>query len=255
MRHSALPARTQPAWRPPCERPEPSSNGQHHPPQTAADERRRLARELHDGVIQEVLAAGLTIDWCLAEVPAGSPVHVRLQHAQQLTSSVLRQLRSSLLILREGAAKDEDLPAMLNGLMTSNAAQHLDLSVHVAGPPVPLQAAVRQALHRVASECLFNAAVHARACRAVVRLTYSTGLLALCVADDGQGEPETLQKIIRGEVPGIGGGYHIGLTDIAAAVAELGGRLAVTRSDLGGIAVEVQLSLSQRRNAGGGGCG
>ena len=41
----------------------------------AEHERHRLARDLHDGAIQEVLAAGLAIDLCLADTPAGSPMH------------------------------------------------------------------------------------------------------------------------------------------------------------------------------------
>src|SRR5215467_9661257 len=82
--------------------------------QTAELERRRLARELHDGAIQEVLAAGLAIDLCLADVPAGSPMRARLEDARRLTASALRRLRSSLQSLREGAnTPDEELPDLL----------------------------------------------------------------------------------------------------------------------------------------------
>ena len=52
----------------------------------AEHERHRLARELHDGPIQEVLAAGLAIDLCLAELPAGSPMHGSLEQAKKLTA-------------------------------------------------------------------------------------------------------------------------------------------------------------------------
>src|SRR5215831_8880858 len=71
-------------------------------PQAAELERRRLARELHDGAIQEILAAGLAIDLCLADTPAESPVRARLEDARRLTASALRRLRSSLQSLREG---------------------------------------------------------------------------------------------------------------------------------------------------------
>src|SRR6516162_7140771 len=69
----------------------------------AGHERHRLARELHDGAIQEVLAAGLAIDSCLADLPPGSPVHARLEYAKQLTATAVRRLRSSLHNLRDGA--------------------------------------------------------------------------------------------------------------------------------------------------------
>jgi signal transduction histidine kinase len=212
--------------------------------QIAEHERHCLARELHDGAIQEILAAGLAIDLCLADVPSGSPLHVSLEQAKRLTATAVRRLRSSLQSLREDADaqdEDEDLSDMLRPLTARHRADQLDVSVEVAGPPVPLTAAVRRSLFQVASECVFNAAVHGRAHRAVIRLSYGRGVLALCVADDGCGKPKTLRKIIRGEMPGTGGGYHVGLADIATRAEEMGWTLRADRSDLGGIAVQVVL--------------
>jgi signal transduction histidine kinase len=212
--------------------------------QIAEHERHRLARELHDGAIQDVLAAGLAIDLCLSDVPPGSPLHARLEQAKRLTATAVRQLRSSLQSLREGAdAQDEDLPDMLGRLTARHGADQLDVSVEVTGPSAPLPAAVRRSLFQVASECVFNAAVHGRARRAVIRLSYGRGIVSLCVADDGCGKPETLRKIIRGEVPGTGGGYHLGLADIATRAEEMGWTLRADRSDLGGIAVQVLLPM------------
>ena len=210
--------------------------------QVAELERRRLASELHDGAIQEVLAAGLAIDSCLADVAAGSPLRARLEDAKRLTAQALRRLRSSLQSLREGAnAADEELPDLLRRLVTRHPAGRLDVSVEVAGPPLPLPPAVRWSLFHVASECVFNAAVHGGARRAAIRLSYGCEGVALCVADDGRGKLTTLRKIIRGEVPGMGGGYHTGLADIAARAEEMGWTLRADRSDLGGIAIRVLL--------------
>jgi len=210
------------------------------PSQLAEPVRHRLARELHDGPVQQVLAAGLAIDSCLADLPAGSPMHGRLELARQLTTAALHRLRSSLQSLREGAtAADEELPDRLRRLNAGHAAHQLDVSVEVTGAPVPLAATVRRSLFQTASECLFNAAVHGEARRAVIRLSYHPGVVTLCVADDGHGKPKTLRKIIRGEVPGAGGGYHMGLADIAAQAEEMGWTLRADRSDLGGIAVQV----------------
>jgi len=210
----------------------------------AAHERRRLARELHDGAIQEVLAAGLAIDLCLADMPAQSPLRASLEDARRLTASALRRLRSSLRSLREGAnLPDEELPDMLRRFQARHPADQLDIGVEVTGPPVPLAAVVRQSLFQVASECVFNAVVHGRARRVVIRLSYGRGAVALCVADNGCGKPKTLRKIIEGEVPGTGGGYHVGLADIAARAEEMGWTLRADRSDLGGVAVKVLLAV------------
>jgi len=209
--------------------------------QMVADhERHQLARELHDGPIQEVLAAGLAIDLCLADVTPGTPLHARLEDARQLTATAVRRLRSLLQDVREGAdTHDQDLPEMLRRLEGQHPVRRLDVSVEVAGPPVPLAPRVGRVLFQVASECVFNAALHGGARRAVIRLSYGRGVISLCVADDGRGKPQTLRKVIRGEVPGTGGGYHLGLSDIAASAEEMGWTLRADRSDLGGVAVQV----------------
>jgi signal transduction histidine kinase len=210
----------------------------------ADHERRRLASDLHDGAIQEVLAAGLAIDLCLADAPAGSPTRARLEDAKRLTAAAVRRLRSSLQNLREGTTvPDQELPDMLLRLKARHPAHELDVSVEVAGPRVPLPTAVRQSLFQMASECVFNAAIHGRARRAIIRLSYGCEVIALCVADDGHGNPKMLRKIIRGEVPGTGGGYHLGLADIAARAEEMGWTLRADWSDLGGIAIRVSLPV------------
>ena len=214
------------------------------PRQVAERERHQMAMELHDGPIQEVLAAGLAIDLCLADTPAGSPMYARLDHAKRLTATAVRRLRSSLQNLRDGAsAADEQLPDMLRRLEARYCADQLHVSVDVSGALVPLPGAVRRSLFQVASESVFNAAVHGGAGRAVVRLGYGSGVLTLCIADDGRGELKTLRNIIRGAVPGTGGGYHLGLADIAARAEEMGWTLRVDRSDLGGIAIRVSLPV------------
>ena len=213
--------------------------------QSAERERQRLAQDLHDGAIQEILGAGLTLGLCLAELPEESPLRAKLEEARRLTGTGLRRLRSLLQSLRESAETGEadvaELPDMLEQLRSGHPGCQPDVSVEVTGTPAPLGAEVRRSLFRVASECVFNAAVHAGARQVAVRLNYGRGVVALTVADDGHGKPKTLMKIIRGEVPGTSGGYHVGLADVAARTEEIGGTLLAKRSDLGGIAVQVLL--------------
>jgi signal transduction histidine kinase len=216
-------------------------------------ERHRLARDLHDGAIQEVLAAGLAIDSCLAEVSAQSSMRPGLEQAKRLTATALRQLRSSLQSLRDGADIPEvELPDLLARLEDGHPARQLDVRLEVTGSPLPLTPAVRRSLFQIARECVFNAAIHGQARHAVIRLGYGAEAVVLSVADDGCGKPKMLRKIIRGEVPGTGGGYHLGLTDIAALTQEMGWTLRADRSDLGGIAIQVALPRPARGDGPGG---
>jgi signal transduction histidine kinase len=203
-----------------------------------------LARELHDGVIQEILAAGLAIDLCLADVPAGSEVQARLADARRLTASAVRRLRSALQSLREAAdAPDEELHDLLRRLQAGHCASQPKVSVEVVGTPAPLAPAVRRSLFQAARECVFNAAVHGGAGRVVIRLSYGREAVALCVADDGHGKVKAVRRILRNEVPGRGGGYHTGLADIVARAEEMGWTLCADRSDLGGIAIHIRLPV------------
>ena len=182
----------------------------------------------------------------MGEVPAGSPVYEQLKVAKRLACDAARELRSSLQELTQRTdGDDEDLPAMLRRLLDTRATPRLRVSLQVRGTPGPLPSATRRWLYLFAGECLFNSAVHTDARHAAIRLRFADGAVALSVSDDGHGRPETLRKIIAGEVPGTGGGYHFGLTDIAAWAREMGWTLRVSRADLGGIAMEVRLPAGQ----------
>jgi signal transduction histidine kinase len=209
-------------------------------------ERRRLARDLHDNVVQQILAAGLAIDWCLSEVPAGSPVHGRLAHAKRLTTDAMRELRSALRALSAPRGSvQSDLPELLRRVVEVHGAGRLGLNLRVTGMPITLPAAVTESLRSIAGECLFNSAVHGGALHADVSLSYKGDNVTLTIADDGRGDAETLSAIMRGEVPGTDLGYHTGLTDMAARAAEFGGTLRAVPSHLGGIAVTTTLSVNR----------
>jgi signal transduction histidine kinase len=119
----------------------------------------------------------------------------------------------------------------------------LRVEVRIEGRPVSLPATAERSLFRVAGEALFNAAVHAEASVAVVRLAFRKDRLVLSVADDGTGDPEQVRRTLRVTAARDLDGSHRGLANMAERAREIGGTLQVQRARQGGIRVQVGVPL------------
>ncbi len=209
-------------------------------------ERHRIARELHDSVAQLVLSAGMSVDVArheAADLGGGDELLERLDGAKELTRRAVEQLRSVIYALHHQGIDEQDVSALpeLLAEVAGQHEQHLPVGLRVEGQPFALGIATDHALARIAGEALFNAAVHARATRAVVRLRYAPNLVRLWVADDGDGDPVRLRALLRLQSAGDSDGRHRGLVNMADRATELGGTLSLRRANLGGVRVEVTL--------------
>jgi signal transduction histidine kinase len=113
----------------------------------------------------------------------------------------------------------------------------------VEGGSAPIETRADHELTRIAGEALFNVATHADAGRAVVRLQYRPEAIRLSIADDGNGDPVTLSRLLRIERHALTDGRHRGLANMAVRAEKLGGSLAFRRARLGGVRVEVRVPL------------
>lgn len=206
-------------------------------------ERHRIARELHDSVTQYALSAGMQIEVVRSEIRDESQ-RERLETAKALTRRAVEQLRSAIYALNHsGDRGPQSLPAMLEELSTVHMPSDLRVEVRLEGRPVALSSAAERSLFRVAGEALFNAAVHAEASVAVVRLAYRKDRLVLSVSDDGTGDPEHVRRSLRVAAAGDLDGSHRGLVNMADRAREIGGTLRIRRAPQGGIRVEVGVPL------------
>jgi signal transduction histidine kinase len=206
-------------------------------------ERHRIARELHDSVTQYALSAGMQIEVVRSEM-RDERQRQRLETAKALTRRAVEQLRSAIYALgHSGDRGRQSLPAMLEELSTVHMPSDLRVEVRLEGRPVPLPSAAERSLFRVAGEALFNAAVHAEASVAVVRLAYRKDRLVLSVSDDGTGDPELVRRSLRVSAAGDLDGSHRGLVNIAERAREIGGTLRIRRAPQGGVRVEVGVPL------------
>jgi signal transduction histidine kinase len=168
------------------------------------DERRRLARELHDGVGQNLTA----IKHRLAAIASSLPGDARetrtaLDAAIALCGDTLDDTRQLSRLLRPAILDDLGLEPALRWLARSQGeASGLDISLDIGPLPV-LDGDMQTLLFRVAQEALNNVAKHAHARSVLVRVVVRGDLLQLQVADDGCGfAPEQAQ---RGGGSGLGG--------------------------------------------------
>jgi signal transduction histidine kinase len=147
-------------------------------------ERRRLGRDLHDGAQQELVGAAINLNLARQKLP-DAPAD-----AGQLVDAALEQVQAGLRDLRELAAgihpsvlTDRGLRAALEAL-----ANRSPLVVELGTVPEErLPASVETTAYFVVAEALTNAAKHARAETAVVRLTVSGGHARVEISDDGVG--------------------------------------------------------------------
>ena len=149
------------------------------------DERRRLARELHDGIGQNLTA----LKHRLVQLGDGIAPQQRIQldAAIALCGEALEDTRELSRLLRPPILDDLGLEPALRALARSlGESARIEVSVEI--DPLPaLDGELQTLLFRVAQEALTNAAKHAQAHTVLLRATARGGFLHLLVADDGRG--------------------------------------------------------------------
>ena len=150
------------------------------------DERRRIARELHDGIGQNLTALKHQLAVVRAGLPADAVAAAQLDACLGLCAQTLEDTRQLSRLLRPQILDDLGLEAALHWLVRSVAGDRLQVELHVDPMPT-LDADVQTLLFRVAQEALANVVRHAGASDAMLRLSQRAGLVQLTVWDNGRG--------------------------------------------------------------------
>ena len=197
------------------------------------EERQRIARDLHDTVIQDLIAIGMQIDASGGAAPGEDDARTR-RLVEQL-ETVVRRLRQSVFAF-SGPRSGSDLRASLVDSV-SDAARVLghEPTLEISGP-LDEAAAVGAELHAVLREALSNVARHARATATWVRVAVADDRLTLTVEDDGVGIPSEGQR-------------GTGLVDIRERARDLGGDSVVEARDRGGTRLTWTVPLRPARRS------
>jgi len=154
------------------------------------DERRRLARELHDDTAQALIALSRGLDtlggWHV-EPPLSESDARFLADLRGLAKRTLDSVRQACYDLRPSVLDDLGLSAALASLAQSVTRRGLRCAFMEHGTYQPCRPEVEVTIYRVAQEALANALQHARASRATLRITYTADAITLRVSDDGCG--------------------------------------------------------------------
>ncbi len=208
--------------------------------QAREEERKHLARELHDVVLQDVINAYVSLDQVLATTEAMDTEHLRWAHDQILRS--IRTLRRLCTELRPPALDITDLRSAIEGLV-DDIRRESGLAISLAFPEGGYQAldglpdTVSVTLYRVLQEALSNVRRHAQARHIYVRVSKGPEWIGLEVEDDGRGfvVPSRLSMFVRDK--------HYGLAGLEERVQAVGGRMEVWSAPRQGTRVRVQLPL------------
>ncbi|XUX00171.1 MAG: histidine kinase [Dehalogenimonas sp.] len=154
----------------------------------AAEERNRLARELHDAVSQTLFSASIIAE-VLPKLWNKNPEegHRRLAEIQQLTRGALAEMRTLLFELRPQALLDAEINYLLRQLVESFGTRHripVDLKID---DECGMSPEVKVAFYRIAQEALNNVAKHAQATQISIHLWCEDDSIFLRVIDNGRG--------------------------------------------------------------------
>jgi signal transduction histidine kinase len=200
-------------------------------------ERRQIAADLHDGVVQDLAGVAYALSAAARQVSPGDASSDELleRSADQVRVSI-KALRTLLVDIYPPNLELEGLESALTDLAAAATARGLRVEMTTSGLEARLPPTVAQLLYRAAQESLRNVVRHAGASVVHLRATVADGLARLEVVDDGRGfDPaESAARESEG---------HLGLRGLAGLVEDAGGTMSVQADPGGGTRFEVEVPL------------
>ena len=202
-------------------------------------ERERIARELHDTLLQGFQGLMLRFQAGVEQIAPGDRARATIEGALERADDVLMESRDRVRTLREGAAPVPLEPHLRAVAMRTvqPVAPTLAWGIAEAGTPRAVCAPVADEVGAVVGEALANIVRHAGARLAEIRIRYGRERLEISVTDDGCGLPPALRD-------GAAPAGHYGLIGMRERAQRLGGTIDIAARAGGG--TEIRLSVPNR---------
>ncbi len=204
------------------------------------DERRRIARELHDETGQSITALILNIDMIRALVEQGKPGTAEaLDGLKGLAETTLEEVRKLIYDLRPTVLDDLGLAAALRWYVQHQVeSRGLRVNLHIHLGDARLDPTLETAVFRIAQEALWNVVKHAGATAADVELTVTDGGIRLRIKDNGRGFQTD------GSRPGRDLRRGVGLGGMQERAALMGGTARITSIPNEGTEIVAEFSVA-----------
>jgi signal transduction histidine kinase/ligand-binding sensor domain-containing protein len=192
-------------------------------------ERTRVARDIHDTLLQTVQGSKLVADHALKNASDHGQLVVAVEQLAEWLAQANEEGRAALNSLRTSTSESNDLAdAFRRALDECRVHANMDVSLSVVGDGRDLHPVVRDEIYRIGYEAIRNACRHSTGGAVDVMLEYARDL-TLRIRDDGVGiDPAVLEKGKEG---------HFGLPGMRERAARIGGRFAIETAPRSGTAV------------------
>jgi NO-binding membrane sensor protein with MHYT domain/two-component sensor histidine kinase len=208
------------------------------------EERRRIARDLHDDLGQALFGAKLDLGQATAYIPEGRAQKL-ITDIQDRLGACIEKVRTLAQLLHPPELETLGLRAAIviyTQSFRERSGIQLDIDIPPRLPRLPLS--VETVFFRVIQECLLNIQRHSKSKKAQIRIEIDSEQITLEVRDEGVGIQSAAPKTTTGGVPMVG----VGLAGLAERMKQIGGRLEVTSGSWGtSVRAILPLTLSELR--------
>jgi signal transduction histidine kinase/ligand-binding sensor domain-containing protein len=198
------------------------------------EERSRIARSLHDTLLQSVQGLLMSFNAHVHHVPQGSRERAHLERTLSLARRLLVEGRDQIMDLRASASPDETRLALQSFGMELAEYSGYAFELRIGGRAHPLRPQVSDEVYAIGREALFNASRYANASHVLLELDYGKDVFTLRIRDDGCGLDEAVAQ------PGCRPG-HWGLPGMRERAAAIGARFELKSQ--AGEGTEIVVSL------------